>query len=266
MKKGVYTILITFLGTFLWSCGSDDVSEYTKEEYSTKDKLAFEKKRDSVLFYQYKADMTNLATMYAQTVPYEECLKVNDEIKAELKSKTGTFYSVNVNFSRLIEDKGLKLLAEEKYPYFVIFTRKTLTAMVSQDVLASNELHANVNEFIKSDEINALLTTKKINNPVSPIFSASTHTDNIYYNQKVRGALSEVSGTEYIFVLTQLYNTVPTTSNAGNYYGMVTVVNTYQNKIVANFPVAFLYQELSDLEGEMQKNIGTYLKKAMNVK
>lgn len=266
MKKGVYTVLITFLGTFLWSCGSDDVSKYTEEEYSAKDKLAFEKRRDSVLFYQYKNDMTNLANMYVKTVPYEECLKANNEIKSELDSKTGTFYSVDVKFTRSIQDEGLTRLAKEKEPYFVIFTRKTLTGLALPELIASNELHANVDEFIKKDEVNALLTTKKINNPVSPIFTASTHTDNVYFNQKVRGALSEVAGTEYIFVLTQLYNTVPTSTNAGNYYGMVTAVNTYQNKIVANFPIAFLYQESSDLEPKMQTNLAKYLKKAMNVK
>lgn len=266
MKTGFYTILITFIGAFLWSCGSDDVSKYTQEEYSEKDKLAFEKKRDSVLFYQYKNDMNSIARMYAQTVPYEECLKANDEIRAELDSQTGTFYSVKVNFTRSIQDEGLIRLAKEKDPYFVIFTRKMLIGLVPNDIIASNELHANVDEFIKKDEIYASLTMKKINNPVSPIFSAGTHTDKIHFNQKVRGALSQVAGTEYIFVLTQLYNTVPTSANAGNYYGMVTVVNTYQNKIVANFPIAFLYQELSDLERDMQTNLGTYLKKAMNVK
>lgn len=266
MKTGFYTILITFLGAFLWSCGSDDVSKYTQEEYSQKDKLAFEKKRDSVLFYQYKNDMNSIANMYVKTVPYDECLKAYEEIKTELASITPPFYSVNVKFTRSIEDKGLKLLAEDKNPYFVIFTRKTLTALVDSDVIASNELHANVNEFIKEDQVNALLTTKKINNPVTPIFTAANHTDKTYFNQKVRGALSEVAGTEYIFVLTQLKNAVPTSTNAGNYYGMVTVVNTYQNKIVINFPIAFLYQELSDLEIDMQTNIAKYLKKAMNVK
>ena len=62
-----------------------------------------------------------------------------------------------------------------------------------------------------------------------------------------------------------LDNLTPTSVNAGNYYGMVNVINTYQKKIVGNFPIAFLYQELTDIEMELQNNMKSHLTKALKM-
>ncbi len=61
MKKNLQLVTGLLLLTFLWGCGSDDVSQY-EEKYSETDKLKFEKNRDSIFFYQYKSEMKEVAT------------------------------------------------------------------------------------------------------------------------------------------------------------------------------------------------------------
>lgn len=259
MKKSFYSILGLLLTAFLSSCGGDDVSKYTEEEYSEADKVAFEKRRDSTFLSEYPVQMKKIAEMYCENVSYDEWLKAYDEVKAELDSKTGTFYSMDVKFTRSIEDEAFKQFIENDESYFVVFTRKTMAGLVSQEILDKNKMHVVVSNFNEMSSVNETLTNSIINDPVLPILQNATP------DEKSLESLRLVYGTPYIFVLSQLNNTVPTSTSAGNYYGMVTVVNTYENKIIANYPIAFLYQELSNLEGDLQTNLRMYSKKALNI-
>lgn len=261
MKNNLQLVTGILLLAFLWGCGSDDVSQYTEEKYSAADKLKFEKRRDSVFFYEYQKEMKNVASMYCKTLEHADILKAFDEVKAELDTKTGTYYSIDIPFTRNIINEDLKQLLKQEQPYFVIFTRKEMYNIANSDKMA-NEAHAIMDEYNTKYVAAEAITKTVINNPVLPVFNCENHT-NYQFTTKVKNALKEVNGTQYIFVLTQLFNSTPSTTNAGEYYGMVSIVDTYENKIIGDFPIGFLYQKSSDLEVDLHKNMKKYLKKAI---
>ncbi|MCP4522263.1 MAG: hypothetical protein GY827_11335 [Cytophagales bacterium] len=260
MRRLLPTLGVIFSLAFLWSCG-DDVEKYTKEEYTQEENAAFQKKRDSVLFYQYKENVTSVAKMYCDSLNYTDISTSYSEIKAEMDKITGTFYSVDIPFTRSISDAGLQNFLKQDDPYFVIFTRKTMVKLAPEES-SSNSVHMILDVQNEGKEAPTAKVTPVINNPVAPILEATSPTDPLF-TTKAKNALKEVYGSEYIFILSQLSNNTPTITTAGNYYGVVTVVNTYDKKIVASYPIAFLYQEMSDLEGDLHSKMKKYLKRAL---